>query len=101
MLVFIYSTFPNKKEAQEIGLKLVQQKLVGCINIFPINSIYRWKNKIEKDREWVMLIKTKKQNFKKIEKFILERHSYEIPCIIEIPLGRITKKYTRWLSLGS
>ena len=96
-MIFIYSTFPNKKEVKEIGEGLVKNKLVACVNIFPIESIYLWRNKIIKDKEFAAIIKTKKENFEKVEKFILENHSYDTPCIIEIPLGRITKKYLSWL----
>jgi periplasmic divalent cation tolerance protein len=96
-MIFIYSTFPNKKEVKEIGERLVKNKLVACVNIFPIESIYLWRNKIIKDKEFAAIIKTKKENFEKVEKFILENHSYDTPCIIEIPLGRITKKYLSWL----
>jgi len=96
-MIFIYSTFPNKKEAKRIGEELVKNKLVACVNIFPIESTYLWRNKIIKDKEFAAIIKTKKENFEKVEKFILENHSYDTPCIIEIPLGRITKKYLSWL----
>lgn len=96
-MIFIYSTFPNKKEVKEIGERLVKNKLVACVNIFPIESIYLWRNKIIKDKEFAAIIKTKKENFEKVEKFILENHSYDTPCLIEIPLGRITKKYLNWL----
>jgi len=96
-MIFIYSTFANKKEVKEIGERLVKNKLVACVNIFPIESIYSWRNKIIKDKEFAVIIKTKKENFEKVEKFILENHSYDTPCIIEIPLGRVTKKYLSWL----
>lgn len=97
-MIFIYSTFPSKKEAKKIGEELIRKKLAGCVNIFPIESIYTWKRKFVKDREFVVIIKTKKKNFKKIEKFILKNHSYDTPCIIEIPIGRVTKKYLNWLN---
>ena len=98
MMIFVYSTFPNRKEAKRVGEGLLQKKLAACVNIFPIDSIYRWKSKVVGNKEAAMIIKTKKENFKKIEKFILENHNYDTPCIIEIPLGRITKKYLNWLN---
>ncbi|MAF43390.1 MAG: divalent-cation tolerance protein CutA [Parcubacteria group bacterium] len=97
-MIFIYSTFPKKKEAKDIGEKLVEKKLAGCVNIFPIDSIYSWKGKIQKDKEFTMVIKTKKGNFKKIEKFIRKNHSYTAPCIVEIPIGKVTKNYLKWLN---
>ena len=100
-MIFVYSTFPNKKEAKKIGERLVQKKLAACINVFPIESIYSWKGKIIKDKEFGAIIKTKKGNFKKVEKFILENHSYDTPCILEIPISRVTKKYLKWLQKSS
>ena len=97
-MIFVYTTFPNKKEAQRIGERLVRKRLAACVNIFPIESIYYWGKKIIRDKEFVMIIKTKRENFKKIEKFILENHSYDTPCIVEISIGRVTPKYSDWLN---
>ena len=83
---------------REIGERLVKKKLAACVNIFPIESIYHWQGKIVKDKEFAAIIKTRRENFKKIEKFILENHSYDTPCILEIPIGRVTKKYLNWLN---
>lgn len=95
-MIFVYSTFSSKKEVKKIGERLVRKKLAACVNIFPVEAIYSWRGKIAKDKEFAAIIKTKKGNFKKIEKFILENHSYDTPCIIEIPIGRVTKKYLKW-----
>jgi uncharacterized protein involved in tolerance to divalent cations len=96
-MIIIYSTFPNLKEAKKIGELLIRNKLAGCINIFPINSMYFWKKRVLKNKEYGAFIKTKKQNFKKVKQFVLKHHSYTTPCIIEIPVKRITKKYLNWL----
>lgn len=96
-MIFVYSTFSNKKEVKDIGGKLLKKKLAKCINFFPIDSIYYWKGKVNQDKEIAIIIKAEKKNFKKIEKFILENHSYDEPCILEIPIERVTKKYLNWL----
>jgi len=97
-MIVIYSTFPNFKEAKKIGELLIKNKLAGCVNIFPINSIYFWNNEIVKDKEWAAIIKTKKANFSKVENFIARHHSYAVPCVFEIPIGRVAKKYLKWLN---
>ena len=74
-MIFIYSTFPNKKEARDIGRRLLKEKLIKCVNFFPIESIYLWKKKIKQDKEVAIIIKTEKKNFKKIESFILKNNS--------------------------
>jgi len=96
-MIFIYSTFENKKEAEKMAEKLIGQKLAACVNIFPIDSVYFEEGKIEKSKEVAAIIKTRKINFKKVEKFISQNHSYKIPCIVGIPIRKVSKKYFRWI----
>ncbi len=96
-MIFIYIVCKNKKEAKKIGLKLVEKKLAGCCNIFPIDSIYRWKGKIVKEKEVVLIVKSLKRNFEEIRKEVEKLHSYTTPCILEIPIKRVNLKYFNWL----
>lgn len=96
-MILIYSTFPSKKEAEKMGEQLIRKKLAACANIFGMESVYSWKGKIEKKKEFAAFFKTQKSNFKKAERYILAKHSYENPCVMEVPLGRITKNYLAWL----
>ena len=96
-MIFIYITCKDKKEAEKIGLDLVKKRFAACCNIFPIKSIYRWENKIVNDKEVVLIVKTLKKNFKKIEKEVKRLHSYKVPCILEIPIARGNKDFLSWL----
>jgi len=95
-MIFVYTTFPNKKEAAKICGGLIKKRLAACVNIFPIESIYFWEGKITKDKEFAAIIKTPKAQFKKIEKFIIAHHSYDTPCVVEIPVGAVAKRYLDW-----
>ena len=97
-MIFIYSIFPNKKAAKRVGKRLVRKRLAACVNIFPMDLIYSWREKIVKEKGVAVIIKTRKENFKKIEKFILKNHPDETPCILEMPINRVTKKYLHWLN---
>lgn len=97
-MILIYSTIPNKRKAKEIGENLIRKKLAGCCNIFPIDSVYFWKGKIVKGKEFAMVIKTKKKNFKKVERLILKQHPDDTPCVLELNVSRVTQKYLRWLN---
>ena len=96
-MIFVYIICPNKKEAQKIGQVLIEKRLVGCLNIFPIESIYWWKKKIVKDKEVVLIAKTLKKNFKKVEETVKKLHSYEIPCIVALSVAKVNKEYLDWL----
>lgn len=95
MFVDIYVTCANKKEAEKISLHLLKKRLIACANIFPINSVYRWKGEIEKSKEYALLAKSKEKNFKKIKSEVERLHSYETPVIekIKIDVNAKTKKW--------
>jgi periplasmic divalent cation tolerance protein len=96
-MIVIYITCKNKAEAKKIGLYLVKKRLAACCNIFPIESIYWWRGRIVKDREVVLIVKTLKKNFKKIEKEVKKLHSYTIPCIFSLNISQVYSKYLQWL----
>lgn len=68
------------KDAEQIAETLVTEKLAACVNILPINSVYRWQDKIEKTEEKLLLIKTKDDPTETINK-IKEIHPYDLPVI--------------------
>jgi periplasmic divalent cation tolerance protein len=76
---------------------LVQTKLAACVNLFPIQSTYWWQGKVEKSSEFGAFIKTKRHNFEKVKRIILKNHSYDVPCVVEIPIKCASKKYAQWL----
>lgn len=94
--LFVYVTAANQKEAQKIATHLLQKKLIACANIFPISSMYWWKGKIQNGKEVVVILKTIQNNYTTIKKEIEKIHSYEIPCIIQIPV-KVNEKYGGWM----
>ena len=97
-MIFVYITCKNKKEARKIGLRLVKKRLAACVNIFPlIESIFSWKGKIEKKSEAVLIVKTLKSNFRKVEKEVKKLSGFTTPCILEIPIARGSKAYLEWI----
>ncbi len=87
MVVAVYSTTGNKDEARKIAKILVKEKLVACVNIIPtVESVYRWKGKIEEDIECVFIAKTTEKNINETVEKIKQIHSYDVPDIIVIPI---------------
>ena len=84
-------------EAKSIGRVLVEERLAACVNIFPITSIYRWKDNIEEAGEFVMLVKTVTAKVKYIEKRVKQLHSYEVPCIISFKMDSGSEDYLKWI----
>ncbi|MBU3967687.1 MAG: divalent-cation tolerance protein CutA [Euryarchaeota archaeon] len=97
MFSIVYITAGSMDEAKSIGRVLVEERLAACVNIFPITSIYRWKDNIEDAGEFVMLVKTVAGKVKDIEKRVKQLHSYEVPCIISFKLDSGSEDYLKWI----
>jgi periplasmic divalent cation tolerance protein len=95
--VIIVSTFPSKQSVTSIANKLVKKKLVACVNIINISSIYAWKGKIENQSEYLALFKTSKKNQPNLKKELQKLHPYDIPEIAEINVDSINQSYLKWL----
>jgi periplasmic divalent cation tolerance protein len=93
----IVSTYPNKKSIIKISNKLIKTKIVACVNISKISSIYAWNGKIENTSEYLALFKTTQKNKKILKEKIKSTHPYDVPEIVEINVNSINKPYLDWL----
>lgn len=96
--LLIFTTSPTQFLAQKMAKILVKEKLAACVNISaPIQSVYSWKNKICSEKEYLLLIKTKKILFKAVKDKILKLHSYQVPEIIALPIEEGYAAYLDWI----
>lgn len=97
--VIALTAFPDPKTARKIAKLLVQKKLAACVNVLPKGtSYYRWKNKLESTSETVLLIKTGAARFSKMSAFLKQRHPYDVPEILAVPVRAGDKDYLKWLN---
>ena len=95
--ISIFVTVPNMVVANKITEFLLEKKLVACVNIIPkIKSVYWWKNKICKNNEQLLVMKSIKNNFNKIVKEIKKIHPYEVPEIVCMDISA-NKDYLDWI----
>jgi periplasmic divalent cation tolerance protein len=97
MFSIIYITAGDMDEAKSIGRTLIEERLAACANIFPIASIFRWRGNIDEANEVGIIVKTKTDKVKAIEKKIKEIHSYEVPCVVSFEIGEGSEEYLKWI----
>jgi periplasmic divalent cation tolerance protein len=96
--VFVYTTYPSIVEAEEAGRALVEQRLAACVNILPgMISHYRWEGAIERAEETVMLIKTRASLAEAVRAWVKDKHSYETPAILVLPIESVDQTYLAWV----
>ncbi|MGZ5828532.1 MAG: divalent-cation tolerance protein CutA [Xanthobacteraceae bacterium] len=98
-MVFVYTTYPSLVEAETAGRALLEARLAACVNILPgMISLYRWKGAIERADEVVMIIKTRAASAETVRAAVKEKHSYDAPAILVIPIESVDSAYLAWLT---
>jgi periplasmic divalent cation tolerance protein len=96
--IVVLVTCGSEEEAAKIARRLVEERLAACVNIIsPVRSIYRWEGKIWDEKEWVLIVKTRKRRFEELEKKVKLLHSYSVPEIIALPIVEGSASYLKWL----
>ena len=86
-------------EARRIARKAVAKRLAACVNVVlsPAESYYMWKGKLEKGREYLLIIKTTSARLAELESEVKRLHSYDVPEFIALPIVTGSRAYLGWL----
>jgi periplasmic divalent cation tolerance protein len=96
--IVVFVTCGSEEEALKIAHSLVEGHFAACVNLIsPVRSIYRWEGKVWDEKEWILLVKTKKENFEELEGKVKSLHSYSVPEIIALPIVEGSSSYLKWL----
>jgi periplasmic divalent cation tolerance protein len=94
----ILTTTGVEEHALSIARVLVSERLAACVNIVgPIRSVYRWRDAIEDEREYLLIIKTRATLYMKVERRLRELHTYEMPEVLALTADRGSPPYIKWL----
>jgi periplasmic divalent cation tolerance protein len=97
-IAVVLTSVGSEENASVIGRTLVDLKLAACVSILsPVRSMYIWKGSLCDDREWLLLVKTRRALFPDVRSKILELHTYELPEVLCIPVSDGHEAYLDWL----
>jgi periplasmic divalent cation tolerance protein len=97
-ILLALSTFPDAETAKKISNQLVAKKLAACANILPsVESIYRWKEKIESGNETLVFFKLSEDGQSAFQEKLRSLHPYEVPEIIFVPVSDGLPEYLGWV----
>jgi periplasmic divalent cation tolerance protein len=98
-ILLALSTFPDAETARQISNQLVAEKFAACANILPaIESIYRWKEKIETGSETLVFFKLSEDRQPAFQEKLRSLHPYEVPEIVFVPVASGLPDYLRWVA---
>ena len=92
-------TCGNLAEGRKIAKAVVGKRLAACVSLLspPVESIYRWKGKVEDAKEYLLVMKTTARRLEGLEKEIERLHSYDLPEFLVLRVEGGSKRYLEWL----
>lgn len=93
-----FTSFADEESAARVARVLLEERLVACANLLPgARSLYRWEGKLADEREVVVLLKTRKQDWTALLSRLHELHPYETPELVAVRVAAGAPKYMAWL----
>jgi periplasmic divalent cation tolerance protein len=97
--IVVVTTVGTEEQAYLIAREIVARRQAACVNILPgVRSIYRWKGKIRKDGELLLIIKTLEGEFEEVAATIRELNSYELPEILSFAVSQAEARFLDWIA---
>ncbi|HEY5653324.1 MAG TPA: divalent-cation tolerance protein CutA [Pontiella sp.] len=95
---FVYVTTKNEADAKLIARTVLEERLAACANILgSVQSVYWWEGKVCEDKEVALVLKTTDSAKAKLVERVKQIHSYEIPCIICLPIADGNPEFIDWI----
>ena len=96
--VVVLCTVGSAEDAERLARAVVEGRLAACVNVVPgVTSFYRWEGKVASDGEWLLIMKTTKERFAALREAVVELHPYDVPEVIELPIGDGHPPYLDWI----
>jgi len=97
-MLIVLTTFAHEDDAARVVRALLEERLIACGNVVPgIRSLYRWENAIADEREVLVVMKTRKQDWAALLSRLHELHPYGTPECLAVRVAAGAPKYMAWL----
>jgi len=94
----IFVTCSSRKEAETIVDSLLRKRLAACANVIGgVKSRFWWKGRIDRASEVLVILKTRRANFSRVEREVRRLHSYEVPEVVMLPVSAGSAPYLGWI----
>ncbi len=97
--IVVLVTCPTVAVGERIARQLVEERLAACVNLIPrVTSVYRWQGKLARDRETLLVIKSRRIRFPALARRVAALHPYSVPEIIALPVPAGSRAYLEWVA---
>ncbi|TWF82835.1 divalent-cation tolerance protein CutA [Kitasatospora viridis] len=96
-LVVVTTTHEDEPKARALARQVVEARLAACAQVYPVRSVYWWEGEVQEAGEWRIDFKTRADLAGPLTGFIGERHGYEVPEVIAVPVVAGAPGYLEWV----
>ncbi|MFE4513234.1 divalent-cation tolerance protein CutA [Kitasatospora sp. NPDC056783] len=95
--VVVTTTHESEERARALASAVVRERLAACAQVYPVRSVYWWDGEVRDAEEWRIDLKTRAELADRLGAFVAERHSYETPEVIAVPVAGGSRDYLAWV----
>src|SRR5829696_1700664 len=97
-MVLALTTVPGDFDATPMAQELVAAGLAACVTILPgVKSVYTWKGVPQVGSEIQLFIKTTTEHVDALWDVVREKHPYDVPEFLVVPVVDGSSDYLRWV----
>ena len=94
-LMLVLTTEADHARAQALAEALLKRRLVACVSLQPLQSLYRWKGELQREKEVQLLLKTSADQLGRLQEAVMQLHSYDTPEWLSWP-AEASAGYGTW-----
>ncbi|WP_406114249.1 divalent-cation tolerance protein CutA [Kitasatospora purpeofusca] len=96
-LLVVTTTHDDEAKARALAADVVRARLAACAQVYRIQSVYWWDGEVQDAAEWRTDFKTRAELADALVEFIGERHEYDTPEVIAVPVVAGSAAYLEWV----
>lgn len=94
----VFTTASSRREAERLASAVVSSRLAACATLVPrASSVYRWKGRVEKAEECLLLLKTTRARLRALSRALVKTHSYDVPEVLAVKVEGGHPPYIAWI----
>jgi len=97
--IVVLSTCGSVEEAEKLARTMLEQRLAACVSVVPkVTSYYRWQGNLEAAQEYLLIMKSSREQFPSLLEALEKAHSYQVPEVIALQVVDGSRNYLNWLA---
>ncbi|WP_380284464.1 divalent-cation tolerance protein CutA [Kitasatospora purpeofusca] len=96
-LLVMTTTHDDEAKARTLAADVVRARLAACAQVYRIQSVYWWEGEVQDAAEWRIDFKTRTELAAALTDFVNERHDYDTPEVIAVPVVAGSPAYLDWV----